>query len=49
MTRKLKLPELKQFGIKENDIQFICENTDIKNNPFKLTREDLIEILNSRL
>jgi alcohol dehydrogenase class IV len=49
LTRKLKLPELKQFDIKENDIQFICENTDIKNNPFKLTREDLIEILNSRL
>jgi alcohol dehydrogenase class IV len=45
----LKLPKLKQYGIRENDIQSICENTDIKNNPVNLTREDLKEILYNRL
>jgi alcohol dehydrogenase class IV len=49
LTCNLKLPKLKQYGIRENDIQFICENTDIKSNPVNLTREDLIEILYSRL
>jgi alcohol dehydrogenase class IV len=49
LTCNLKLPKLKQYGIRENDIQSICENTDIKNNPVNLTREDLIEILYNRL
>jgi len=49
LTGKLKLPMLKEFGIKENDIQFICKNTDIKSNPVKLSQEDLMEILCNRL
>jgi len=49
LTENLKLPSLKQSGIRETDIQYICENTDIKNNPVNLTGEDLMEILQNRL
>lgn len=49
LTHSLNLPGLKQFGINESDVQLICENTDTKNNPVKLTIEDLSEILSERL
>jgi hypothetical protein len=43
------LPGLKGFGISEDFITQICLNTENKNNPVKLTAEDLAEILESRL
>ena len=49
LTDDLKLPRLSEYGIKEDDITVICENTDIKNNPVKLTREQLMEILKERI
>jgi alcohol dehydrogenase class IV len=49
LTSNLKLPRLNQFGIETKDIQSICENTDIKNNPVSLSHEDLSEILSNRI
>jgi alcohol dehydrogenase class IV len=49
MTNYLMLPGLAQCGIREDDIELICSKIDIKNNPVKLSSEDLIEILNKRL
>jgi alcohol dehydrogenase class IV len=49
LTLKLKLPRLSEYGVTAGDIQSIIENTDIKNNPVVLGREDLGTILYSRL
>lgn len=43
----LKVPGLHQYGLKENDFERICLTTDQKNNPVKLTKEALWEILYS--
>ena len=48
LTDSLKLPPLRQLGIKESEIRSICETTEIKNNPVYLSVDDLIEILNRR-
>ena len=45
ITDGLKLPGLKHFGIEKNDVKTICDKTDIKNNPVKLSVTDLAEIL----
>ncbi len=49
LTDELKLPGLKKYGLEEKDINHICMITENKNNPVKLTREDLMEIVMSRL
>jgi alcohol dehydrogenase class IV len=49
MTVSLNLPKLSQYGVKEKDLKSICKNTEIKNNPVKLTPEDLEDILRPRL
>ena len=49
LTTELNLPGLKQYGIKEKELELICKKTEIKNNPVKLTEEDLIGILLKRL
>ena len=49
LTIELQLPGLKQFGLEEKKIELICSKTDIKNNPVKLSMEDLVEILKRRL
>jgi len=49
ITEKLALPGLSEFGIAREDIGSICSRTEIKNNPVKLGREELEEILVSRL
>jgi alcohol dehydrogenase class IV len=48
LTGTLNLPGLGKFGIKENDFTTICSKTEIKNNPVKLSSDDLIEILTKR-
>jgi alcohol dehydrogenase class IV len=49
LTDKFQLPVLRKYGIKENDIDLICRNTECKNNPVKLGKDNLIKILSSRL
>jgi alcohol dehydrogenase class IV len=49
LTDKFQLPGFKKFGIEEKDIEYICKITEAKNNPIKLSQEDLIEILTFRL
>lgn len=49
LTDKLNLPGFKKYGIEENDLELICRNTEIKNNPVKLDAEDLVQILIKRL
>jgi alcohol dehydrogenase class IV len=49
LTDELNLPGLKRYGIEEKDLELICKNTDIKNNPVKLDAEDLAKILLKRL
>lgn len=48
ITSELKLPGLKKAGIKESDLQAICDATDNKNNPLKLGKDQLMEILSKR-
>ena len=45
MTHELRLPGLKKFGLREEDLSFIATLTEMKNNPVKLPHEDMIEIL----
>jgi alcohol dehydrogenase class IV len=49
LTDDLNLPRFKRYGIEEKDLELICRNTEIKNNPVKLDAEDLIRILLKRL
>lgn len=49
LTAQLNLPDLSQYGVKEMDLELICRNTEIKNNPVKLTSEDLEDILRPRI
>lgn len=49
LTLELKLARLGSYGLKKEGIEAICAKTDIKNNPVKLTSDNLIEILNNRL
>ena len=49
ITLDLQLPGLKEYGLIEKDVELICKETDIKNNPVKLVVEDLIEIIAGRL
>jgi alcohol dehydrogenase class IV len=48
LTYDFKLPGLNKYGIEEKDIELICTNTEVKNNPVKLTLEDLKAIISSR-
>jgi alcohol dehydrogenase class IV len=49
ITDDLQLSGLKKHGLEEKNLEIICRNTEIKNNPVKLAEEDLEEILISRL
>jgi alcohol dehydrogenase class IV len=49
LTNDLDLPGLKKYGIGEKDICSICSITENKNNPVKLAKEDMAEILRGRL
>jgi alcohol dehydrogenase class IV len=49
LTDEMKLPRLSQYGVKEEDIKFICQITETKNNQVRLNPEALQEILAERL
>lgn len=49
LTAEMNLPGLSEYGIEEMDLDLICRNTEIKNNPVKLSAEDLKDILLTRL
>ncbi|MBI9070852.1 MAG: iron-containing alcohol dehydrogenase [Melioribacteraceae bacterium] len=49
LTEKLNMPKLSEYGIEEKDLELIVKNTGNKNNPVKLTEEEIYEILKSRL
>jgi len=40
-----RFPKLREFGINEKDVLSICRVTDNKNNPVKLSLENLTEIV----
>lgn len=48
-TEKLELPKLSEFGISQDDFPRIIAETENKNNPVKLDKEELWEILENRL
>jgi alcohol dehydrogenase class IV len=48
MTYELNLPGLKAAGMTEDSFEEICSATENKNNPVKLTKEEMIEILSRR-
>jgi|WetSurSiteA1Bulk_404760.scaffolds.fasta_scaffold06540_3 alcohol dehydrogenase class IV len=49
LTYEMQLPGLKNYGIEEKHIEKICQKTETKNNPVKLSTEDLAEIIRERL
>lgn len=49
LTFELSLPGLMQYGVTEKDIILIAARTENKNNPVKLTPDDMAEIISSRL
>jgi alcohol dehydrogenase class IV len=48
MTEKLHIPKLSEYGVKVEDFEKIAKNTSNKNNPVKLSVEDMVEILEKR-
>ncbi len=49
LTFQMQLPGLNRYGIEEKDIEKICLVTELKNNPAKLSLDDLTEIIRERL
>jgi alcohol dehydrogenase class IV len=49
LTEQLMLPRLGRYGIRMEDISGICQQTDTKNNPVRLSPELLSEIIEKRL
>jgi len=45
LTHDLELQGLKTFGLEEKEVRQICVNTEMKNNPVKLSVDDLVEIV----
>jgi len=49
LTFQMQLPGLNRYGIEDKDIEKICRVTELKNNPAKLSPDDLAEIIRERL
>lgn len=49
LSDNMNFPGLREFGITEKVTAAICSKTDIKNNPVKLTAEELAEMVCRRL
>jgi alcohol dehydrogenase class IV len=49
LTEQLALPRLDRYGISQSDIHLICSQSDVKNNPVKLTQEQMETIMARRL
>ncbi|HAM10442.1 MAG: hypothetical protein A2X05_06545 [Bacteroidetes bacterium GWE2_41_25] len=48
LSEEIRLPGLKTAGADESDFELIIKNTECKNNPVKLSNEELLEILQKR-
>lgn len=48
-TETMNIGRLGKYGIQHSDLERIVNGTDIKNNPSKLSKEDLMGILEARL
>jgi alcohol dehydrogenase class IV len=48
LTYELKLPGLKEAGMDEDAFDDICSATENKNNPVKLSKDEMMEILTRR-
>ena len=48
-TEQLALPKLSDYGVTARDLEIIVGQTSNRNNPIKLTREEILSILSSRL
>lgn len=48
LSEELHLPLLHDLGVKKDDLMEIAKTTDCKNNPVKLSNEELMEILELR-
>ncbi len=48
-TEQLALPQLSDYGVQASALETIVEQTSNRNNPIKLTREEILSILSSRL
>lgn len=48
LTEELHLKRLEETGVNREDLAIIAKKTECKNNPVKLTGEELLEILESR-
>jgi alcohol dehydrogenase class IV len=48
LTYELKLPGLKEAGMDEAAIDEICSVTENKNNPVKLSKDEMVEVLTRR-
>ena len=48
-TEILKLPLLSEYGVKESDIEDVLDETGNKNNPVKLNRNKIRQIIEARL
>jgi alcohol dehydrogenase class IV len=48
LTVELNLPGLKSSGVEKHNLEKICESTECKNNPVKLTGGEILEIVNRR-
>ncbi|MCM8529696.1 MAG: iron-containing alcohol dehydrogenase [Lentisphaeraceae bacterium] len=49
ITEKFDIPKLSHYGISEADFERIISKTGLKNNPIKLSKSDLEDILRKRL
>lgn len=49
MTENLGIPRLTDFGVTEKDLEKIAEASSNKNNPITFNKDEIIEILRSRL
>ena len=48
-TEQLGIPKFSDYGVKASDLETIVAQTSNRNNPIKLTREEIFAILSSRL
>ena len=48
-TEQLGIPKFSDYGVKASDLETIVTQTSNRNNPIKLTREEIFAILSSRL
>ena len=48
-TKQLGIPKLSDYGVEAKDLEKIVQKTYNRNNPIKLTHEEIRSILSSRL